>query len=370
MRRPRTATPIKLITHLAAALLLTRGSAAAAFGVGGATAARARPATPARQARPGVVAIRAARSLPAGSAVTVEGVVTTPPGAFRSSTEDEGFAVEDASGAGLYVRTNDKIGLRVGRRARVTGRLDESNGKLVLVPAGVRGIERLGRRVAPPRPQRFSTREIGEATEGRLVSVAGRITKPVQPDAPYGFRFFVDDGTGEVQIFVSASTKIPRAGLRPGRRVRVTGFSGQYKEHYEVEPRFASDISFPHQSLNQRRRRAAGEASRGDAPSRPGSEGEAVRLSAEGTKARAVRRVAPRLQHPCRCQGTVMVRVLVDAEGRVASVSALSGHPLLRASAVVAAKQWAFNAPTKDGRPAAFTGLLAFTFKSHGEVTF
>jgi DNA/RNA endonuclease YhcR with UshA esterase domain len=94
------------------------------------------------------------------------------------------------------------------------------------------------------RPQIFSTREIGEATEGRLVRVAGVVTKPIKPDAPYGFRFFVDDGTGEVQIFVSASTNVPTAGLRPGRRVRVTGFSGQYKDHYEVEPRFASDISF------------------------------------------------------------------------------------------------------------------------------
>jgi hypothetical protein len=75
--------------------------------------------------------------------VTVEAVVATPPGAFRSSTEDEGFAVEDASGAGLYVRT--------------------------------------------------------------------------------------DLGTN----------------LRVGRRVRVTGFSGQYKDHYEVEPRFAADIGFP-----------------------------------------------------------------------------------------------------------------------------
>jgi uncharacterized protein YdeI (BOF family) len=242
MRRPRTAALIKLIPLLAAALLLTRGSAAAAFNVAGTAATRARPRSSAQRTRPKIVSVKDARSLPLGSDVTVEGRVTTPPGAFKSSTEDEGFAVEDASGAGLYVRTNSKTNVSVGGHVRVTGRLGESNGKLVLVPSDERGIVPFGRRAAPLSPRRFSTREIGEATEGRLVQVAGRITKPIQDDAPYGFRFFVDDGAGEVQIFVSASTKISRAGLRPGRRVAVTGFSGQYKEHYEVEPRFASDI--------------------------------------------------------------------------------------------------------------------------------
>ena len=243
MRRPRPTALIKLIPPLAAALL-THGSAAAVFNVLGTAAARARAESSAQINQPKIVSIKDARALPPGSDATVEGVVTTPPGAFKSSTEDEGFAVEDASGAGLYVRTNLKTSLRVGRRVRATGRLGESNGKLVLVPADARGIEPLGRRVASLSPRQISTREIGEATEGRLVRVAGVVTKAVQPDAPYGFRFFVDDGTGEVQIFVSASTNIPTAGLRPGRRVRVTGFSGQYKDTYEVEPRFAADISF------------------------------------------------------------------------------------------------------------------------------
>lgn len=242
MRFPRLTTLLTFVLPPAAAL--THGSAADDFKAAGATATCVQPRSSAREARPEVVSIKAARSLPLGSSVTVEGVVTTPPGAFKSSTEDEGFAVEDASGAGLYVRTNVKTIFGVGRRVRVTGRLDESNGKMVLVPADGRGVEPRGRLVLDVRPQRFSTREIGEATEGRLVRVAGVVAKPVQDDAPYGFRFFVDDGSGEVQIFVSASTKIPRANLRPGRRVAVTGFSGQYKDHYEVEPRFAADINF------------------------------------------------------------------------------------------------------------------------------
>jgi uncharacterized protein YdeI (BOF family) len=241
MRRPRPTTLLKLISLLAA--VLAHGNAAADFKDASATPTRARPRSSARQTQPTVFPIKAARAQPVGTVVTIEGLVTTPPGAFKSSTEDEGFAVEDASGAGLYVRANFKINLRVGRRVRVTGRLDESNGKTVIVPADERGIEPRGRVVADVVPKKFSTRDIGEATEGRLVRVEGVVSKAVQDDAPYGLRFFVDDGTGEVQIFVSSSTKISMARPRPGRRISVTGFSGQYKDHYEVEPRFASDIS-------------------------------------------------------------------------------------------------------------------------------
>jgi uncharacterized protein YdeI (BOF family) len=239
LRRPHPAGLLHIV--LLAAALPAYGSAAADRN---APASQSRAASSADSAKPKVVSIKAARAVPVGAVVTIEGVVTTPPGAFKSSTEDEGFAIEDASGAGVYVRTNVKADFGVGRRVRVTGKLDESNGKLVIVPAGERGMGQRGRGVAPvPAPRRFSTREIGEATEGRLVRVAGRMTKPVQMDVPYGFRFFVDDGTGEVQIFVSASTNVSPANLRPGLRVAVTGFSGQYKDHYEVEPRFAADIS-------------------------------------------------------------------------------------------------------------------------------
>src|SRR5688572_11342891 len=50
-----------------------------------------------------VVSIAEARALPAGTEVTVEGSITSPPGAFKSSKLDDGFALQDRSG-GIYVR--------------------------------------------------------------------------------------------------------------------------------------------------------------------------------------------------------------------------------------------------------------------------
>jgi TonB family protein len=60
--------------------------------------------------------------------------------------------------------------------------------------------------------------------------------------------------------------------------------------------------------------------------------------------------------------GVVSVRVTIDEEGNVISAAATSGHPLLQASAVEAAKQARF-APTRlSGDPVKVTGVLTYNF--------
>ncbi|HEY0082913.1 MAG TPA: hypothetical protein VGB61_09005 [Pyrinomonadaceae bacterium] len=188
-----------------------------------------------------VITVAVARARSAGAAVTVEGSVSVPSGAFKSGTSDEGFALQDASG-GLYVRTTANLGLRLGQRVRVSGLLADSSGQLILVTGGARGVAALGARGMKVHAEIAPTGRINEATEGRLVQVAGTITKPVGNDLPYGYRVFIDDGSGEVQAFVYASAGVDVSDLQPGRRVSVTGFSGQYNDHYEILPRFRSDI--------------------------------------------------------------------------------------------------------------------------------
>ncbi|HEX8117876.1 MAG TPA: TonB family protein, partial [Pyrinomonadaceae bacterium] len=64
-----------------------------------------------------------------------------------------------------------------------------------------------------------------------------------------------------------------------------------------------------------------------------------------------------------RASGPVTVRVVVDATtGGVVSASAVSGHPLLRAAAVAAAKQAKFSPTIVDGKPVRVTGTLSYNF--------
>lgn len=61
-------------------------------------------------------------------------------------------------------------------------------------------------------------------------------------DLPFGFIVFINDGSGEVHSFVTASTGIYVSGLSPGQTVEITGFSGQFASDFEVDPRIQDDI--------------------------------------------------------------------------------------------------------------------------------
>ena len=190
--------------------------------------------------QPKTITIAEARSLPLGTVVTIDGVVTVPSGAFSSSTFDQGFAIQDRTG-GIYVSTPNNLGFALRQQVRVTGKLADTvlPGLLVLVDVTVVKAHGSGPKV---RPLVVATGAVGEATEGRLVTITGTITQPIVNDLPFGFIVFINDGSGEVHSFVCASTGIDVSGLSPGQTVEITGFSGEFAGSFEVDPRIQSDI--------------------------------------------------------------------------------------------------------------------------------
>ena len=191
-----------------------------------------------------VVPIAQARSLPLGTVVTVDGVATTPSGRFESSFFDKGFGLQDR-GAGIYVSVAVDLGITPRTQVRVTGTLRDSFGLLILVPDDPAAVVVHGK--GPQvRPRLLATGAVGEGSEGRLVRVVAVITQAPMSDLPYGFKFFVDDGSGELTIFVNTQTGIDLTGLAPGQAVSVIGFSSQFDTHYEIDPRFPTDISRLH----------------------------------------------------------------------------------------------------------------------------
>jgi hypothetical protein len=229
MARLQSGAALRIFFILTAMLLSSlAGDAAQAFAANASTKTK-------------IVPIAEARRLPLGTLVTIEGSVIVPSGTFKASVADEGFAVQDRSG-GIYVSMSTSLSLRLRQRVRLTGKLAESLGLLLIVPVDAKAVEVRGRGV-DVKPEAVSMGRIGETTEGLLVKIRGVIQRDVVSDLPYGFRLFLKDESGEVQVFVSASTKIDPSGLQRGQGLTVTGFSGQYKDHYEVSPRFPADIS-------------------------------------------------------------------------------------------------------------------------------
>jgi len=186
------------------------------------------------------ISIAEARSLPLGTVVTIDGSVTVASGAFSSSTFDQGFAIQDRTG-GIYVSTPDNLGFAPRQQVRVTGTLADTLLPGLLVLVDVTDVKAHG---SGPKVQSLpvDTGDVGEGTEGKIVRITGTITQPIVNDLPFGFIIVVNDGSGEINVFVCASTGIDVSGLSPGQTIEVTGFSGQFADHFEVDPRTQSDI--------------------------------------------------------------------------------------------------------------------------------
>lgn len=63
-----------------------------------------------------------------------------------------------------------------------------------------------------------------------------------------------------------------------------------------------------------------------------------------------------------RAAGAVTVQVLIDESGNVVSASAVSGHPLLRAAAVQAARGARFSPTQLSGQPVKVSGVITYNF--------
>ena len=75
----------------------------------------------------------------------------------------------------------------------------------------------------------------------------------------------------------------------------------------------------------------------------------------------------PQPQYPpvariAKASGTVVVQVTVDENGNVISAQAVSGHPLLKAAAVAAARGAKFSPTKLSGQPVKVTGIIQYNF--------
>jgi TonB family protein len=70
----------------------------------------------------------------------------------------------------------------------------------------------------------------------------------------------------------------------------------------------------------------------------------------------------PPIAAQAKASGTVAVQVVIDEVGNVISAHAVSGHPLLQAASVAAARQARFTPTSLMGEPVKVTGVLTYNF--------
>jgi hypothetical protein len=77
---------------------------------------------------------------------------------------------------------------------------------------------------------------------GQLIETVGRVTR-VQ-----GRTITLDDGSGELRLYLTALTGIPVPHLAPGDEVQATGIIRRYRSEPELHPRFGTDLVLPQTS--------------------------------------------------------------------------------------------------------------------------
>jgi protein TonB len=73
----------------------------------------------------------------------------------------------------------------------------------------------------------------------------------------------------------------------------------------------------------------------------------------------------PSIARSAHASGTVTVQVVIDEQGNVSAAHAVSGHPLLQAVSVAAARQAKFTPTLLDLEPVKVTGVITYNFVSH-----
>ena len=72
----------------------------------------------------------------------------------------------------------------------------------------------------------------------------------------------------------------------------------------------------------------------------------------------------PAIARAAHAEGPVEVRITIDEEGNVVAAKAVSGHPLLQAAAVSAAREAKFAPSRLEGEPVRVSGVIVYNFTS------
>lgn len=162
--------------------------------------------------------------------VSVEGVVSAPPGVLG-----EQVIYLAGSGIQVYFSKGSWPKLELGSRVKLTAQVGMAYGETRLKLAEAKDITVM-KVEAPPEPHVVETGEVDADKEGWLVTVAGEV---VETD---GDTFYVDDGSGEVKIFIKETTGIDKPAMKKGVKVTITGVVSHTTSGYRVLPRFQDDV--------------------------------------------------------------------------------------------------------------------------------
>ena len=184
---------------------------------------------------PELVSIAEARTQPAGTLVTVEGVATTEPGIFGA----QAFYLQDDT-AGIYVYQT-LSGFRQGDKIKITAPLELYNTELELTTPV--SIAKTG---AASLPEAVPVERIDDSNQGRLVELRQVEIQNIVAASPSGsFEFDAVSGTvsNHVRVDVRTGLGLSEFPYEEGQVVDIKGVSAIFRGLYQIKPRGLNDIA-------------------------------------------------------------------------------------------------------------------------------
>ncbi|OGH88099.1 MAG: hypothetical protein A3J93_05615 [Candidatus Magasanikbacteria bacterium RIFOXYC2_FULL_42_28] len=174
-----------------------------------------------------------ARAKPKDAKVKVRGVVLALPGIFGSQY----FYISAPEGGGIQIYQNKKDfpELKVGDEIEVSGLTSEASGQKRVRAGSAKDIKVISADKIIM-PIEIGLDELDESLFGGLVKITGDITE-IKSNYMY-----VDNGAGEVMIFLKTGAKIDKALIKEGDKVEIVGVLENVKGDFQIWPRGSDDI--------------------------------------------------------------------------------------------------------------------------------
>jgi uncharacterized protein YdeI (BOF family) len=173
------------------------------------------------------VNIEEIKNLEVGESVQTTGLVILLPNMFAKSY----FYL---NGIEVYSAKADFPQLKIGDKIQVAGTLSQVSGRMRLKIKNQGDIKILGRQATVAK--QIKAEELSDDLADSLVMVSGQVIEKT------GQSIYLDDGTGEVQIYIKPKTKIDKKAVQERDYFQVTGILDSSQDKWRILPRFQGDL--------------------------------------------------------------------------------------------------------------------------------
>lgn len=166
--------------------------------------------------------------------VLVRGIVNVEPGILGKQV----FYIQDSSaGLQVYNYKGSFPNLRNGDYVEVLGSITTSAGEYRIKTTSATDIKVVSQSKLVS-VKTVKSGSVSEEDTGQLVFISGRITQTS------GSTFYVDDGSGDVKVYIKSSAEIDKPRFSKGASISLRGIVSETTSGLRILPRYQYDLSY------------------------------------------------------------------------------------------------------------------------------